>query len=75
MYEMFSAYTGEGFSYWYLNTSQSKNIAAAVADYGVSINENIPSNLLLNVRVVGYVNKNMVISSGRGTPESPYMLK
>ena len=75
MYEMFSAHSGEGFSYWYLNTSQKENIAAAVADYGLCINEDMPSSVQLRVRVVGYVNKNMVVSSGRGTPDSPFVLK
>ena len=57
------------------NTSQKENIAAAVADYGLCINEDMPSSVQLRVRVVGYVNKNMVVSSGRGTPDSPFVLK
>ena len=59
----------------YLNTSQKEDVAAAVADFGVSVNEEVPSGLRLRVRVVGFVNKNMVVSSGRGTPEAPYKLK
>ncbi len=75
MYEIFSGYPGEGFSYWYLNTSQKEKVAAAVADYGICVNEDTPDGIEFMVRVVGFVNKNMVISSGRGTPENPYKLK
>ena len=75
MYEMFSAYTGKGYSYWCLNSSKKENVGAAILDFGSAINSDIPSGLRFKVRVVGYVNKNMVISSGGGTPEAPYMLK
>ena len=75
MYEIFSAHSGSGFSYWLLNTSEKENTAAAISDLGVCINEEMPSTKMLSVRVVGFVNKNMVISSGRGTPDSPYVLK
>lgn len=75
MYELFSAHPGEGYSYWLINTSKTENKVAAVSDLGVCINEDMPKGKMLSVRVVGFVNKNMVISSGRGTPDSPYMLK
>lgn len=74
MYELFSASSG-GFSYWYSNTSEKEDIAAAVADYGICINEKMSNSMALNVRLVGFINKSVVISSGDGTSVSPYMLK
>ena len=75
MYELFSASSSGSFSYWYSNTSEKEDIAAAVADYGICINEKMSNSKALNVRLVGFINKSVVISSGDGTSSSPYMLK
>ena len=75
MYEIFSAHPDDGYSFWYLNTSKSEDEIAAVADIGVCINESVPNGKKFSVRVVGFVNKDVVISSGRGTHDKPYKLK
>ena len=78
MYEMFSAQPQNVGcdSYWMLNTSKSnKRIAAAMYDIGVPINESIELYETLNTRVVGYLKKDTVISSGDGTITVPYIIK
>ncbi len=80
MYELFSAQTkniiGEySKSYWLINSSNGKRIAGAITDIGVPINEPIESYDSLGVRVVGYLKKDITISSGKGTEVSPYRIK
>ncbi len=79
MYEIFSAQTTmhlSPLSYWLKNTSKSKKrLTGAITDIGVPINESIPDYLSLHMRVVGYLKKGTVISSGLGTFESPYIIK
>ena len=79
MYEIFSAQVEmhlSSLSYWLKNTSKSKNrLTGAITDIGVPCNESLPDYLQFHVRVVGYLKKSTVISSGLGTFESPYVLK
>ena len=77
MYEMFSAQpqNGDTRSYWYKNTSQKENVAAAVYDIGVPSNEKTFGDLKLSVRVVAYMKKGTTISSGEGTIDEPYIIK
>ena len=79
MYEIFSAQTEmhlASLSYWLKNTSKSKNrVGAAITDIGVPYNETIPDYMSLNIRVVAYMKKGSIISSGLGTFESPYIIK
>ena len=78
MYEMFSAIPKREFvyaSYWYLNTSKGNRVAAVVMDGGVPVNEKIGDYDKFGMRVVGYLKKDSVISSGDGTINSPYIVK
>ena len=77
MYEMFSAQP-QNFdtnSYWMCNTSNGERITGAMYDIGVPINERIESFTELQIRFVGYLKKDTVISSGNGTLDKPYILK
>ena len=75
---MFSAIPKREFvyaSYWYLNTSKGNRVAAVVMDGGVPVNEKIGDYDKFGMRVVGYLKKDSVISSGDGTINSPYIVK
>ena len=78
MYDMFSAkpqkldYSG---SYWLVNSSKKERFTGAVSDIGVVHNNvKIPNTANLRIRVVGYLKKNIIISSGKGTLDRPYKL-
>ena len=78
MFEMFSAMPlrqSNCSSYWYINSSKAKRITGAVSSIGVPLNQEIPIYLESNIRVVGFLKKGTVISSGKGTFESPYKIK
>jgi hypothetical protein len=80
MFEMFSAQTNNllghsSGSYWYLNTSKTSNVCGAVTDIGVPVNGTIDDYYKFGIRVVGYFKKSILISSGKGTAESPYIIK
>ena len=77
MYEMFSAQPQnyKCTSYWMLNTSEAERIGAAVYNIGVPINIKIDSTIKFNIRVVGFIKNNTIISSGDGTVEKPYIIK
>ena len=77
MYEMFSTFSHDApcDSYWLKNTSNKKDIIAAIYPAGVPINEKITTPEKFGIRVVGYLKKDTVISSGDGTVTSPYKVK
>ena len=80
MYDMFSAQTfASGYSahsYWLCDTApNAERVAGAITDIGVPVNQMIPYYEQFGIRVVGFLKKNTVISSGKGTFESPYKLK
>ena len=80
MYDMFSAqvvsYPRKSYSYWLLNSSTSKKrYAAAITNIGVPVNETFPDYTKFGVRVVAFIKKDTVISSGEGTYSDPYKLK
>ena len=79
MYEMFSAQTNlyghVSSSYWYLNSSNGKRIAGAVTDIGVPLNEEVSRYFAMGVRPCAYVKQNVVVTSGTGTHENPYIVK
>ena len=77
MYEMFSAQPSNisTRSYWMLNTSNGKRITGAVFDIGVPINDSIEPYKELGIRVVGYLKKDVVVTSGNGTLDSPYIIR
>ena len=78
MFEMFAAqpqrdsYCG---SFWTKNASQGERMIGAIYNIGVPLNQEIPMYMPLGVRVVGYLKKDTVVSSGDGTFESPYVIK
>ena len=80
MYDLFSAQVQNlvgvhSQSYWLINSSQGKRIGGAITDIGVPLNEPIPDYYESGVRVVGYLKKDITISSGKGTENSPYRIK
>ena len=80
MYDMFSAISRENpgtlsYSYWLTNSIDGIRYEAALTDIGVPINGEIGNYNQYGIRVVGYVNSNKIISSGKGTYENPYVLK
>ena len=77
MYEMFAAQPQNLSvrSYWMTNSSKKVGRVAAVFDIGVPINEQLNTYEQAGIRVVGYLKKDMVISSGKGTIDSPYIVK
>ena len=62
-------------SYWLINTSKADRTTGAISLIGVPLNQTIPLYLNSYVRVVGFLKKGTVISSGLGTFESPYIVK
>ena len=79
MYEMFSAQTNlyghVSHSYWLLNTSKKDFTVAAITDIGVPINDEYIPFESFGVRVCSYLKKGIVVTSGSGTHEEPYMIK
>ena len=78
MYEMFSTMPyrdSNCASYWYINSSKAKRITGAISTIGVPLNQEIPIYLESSIRIVGFLKKDTVISSGDGTFESPYKIK
>lgn len=79
MYELFSAQTqihSNSMSYWLKNMSMSKDRrTGAITDIGVPYDEYISDYLQFHVRIVAYMKKGSVISSGLGTFENPYVIK
>ena len=77
MYEIFSAQpqNTKCSSYWMMNSSNGKRIAAVVYDIGSVENEAIGEYDEFGIRVVGYLKKDSTISSGNGTSSSPYIVK
>lgn len=76
MYEMFSAQSaiGSRYSYWLLNSSQNPKKIAAIENEGIPVNGDVDYSSF-GIRVVGYLKKGTVISSGDGTFVSPYTIK
>ncbi len=77
MYEMFGAQpqSVSARSYWMKNTSQTKDIGAAMFPLGVPINGKIEVNTELGIRIVAFMKKGTTISSGEGTENNPYIIK
>ncbi len=78
MYEMFAAQPqryGSCFSYWLINSSQAKRTTGVVYLIGVPLNEQVPYNVSMYIRIAGYLKKGTVITSGDGTYRSPYIIK
>ena len=73
MYDMFSAHIGS--SSWLVNSSKQERVHGAVHDTGIPKMEEVGYYEKFGVRLVGYVKNNIIISSGKGTISSPYILK
>ena len=80
-YEMFSAQFNKrdsynSHSYWLLNTSNSKNrYLGMISDTGCYINGKIDNYESIGIRVVGFIKKGTIITSGNGSYENPYKIK
>ena len=78
MYEMFSAQPrreSTSLSYWLVNSSKAKRTTGMIYTMGVPINEEIPAFEKANVRIVAYLGHKTTIVNGKGTYESPYLIK
>ena len=77
MYEMFSAQpqNNDCSSYWLINSSKQDNIVGGLAIYGTPLNGKTYNDTKLKVRIVAFVKKGTVISSGDGTVNKPYIIK
>ena len=75
MYDIFSAAVpDENYSYWLKNSSQELRVKYVVSDIGVVYYGVVPDDMEANIRVVGYLNKDVKILSGKGTFDSPYKI-
>ena len=55
-------------------SSNADRVTGAITGIGVPLNEVAQPYLGYGVRVVAYLKKDVVISSGKGTIESPYKI-
>ena len=63
------------YSYWLINTSKGDRVTGAISLIGVPLNQRIPLYMNSYVRVVGYLKKGTVVSSGSGSYHDPYFIK
>lgn len=78
MYEIFSAglpYASGGNSYWMTNSTSDGSRPAVISEVSAVINEEISNTSYFGIRPVGYLKEDIVISSGKGTEELPYIIK
>ena len=78
MYDLFSAgmmETSGGYSYWLTNSTSDGKKSGVVSDNASIINEELSNASLFGVRLVGYLNKDVTINSGKGTYKKPYIVK
>lgn len=77
MYEMFSAkpQNDDTSSYWLINSSKTKERAGGILVLGTPLNGETYADAELKVRIVAFVKKGTVISSGDGTVDRPYIIK
>ena len=78
MYDLFS--TGDismmgGVSFWMTNSTSDGEFAAVVSENGSVLNEVITNNSSFGVRLVGYLKEDVLINSGKGTEQYPYIIK
>ena len=78
MYEMFSTFNEEKDEtmqgHWLINSSKEKYMTGAMTDVGVVLNEKTGVYSRYAVRPVGYLKKNIIITSGKGTRDNPYVI-
>ena len=76
MYEMFSAFVYRNDSmqsYWFINSSKTQYKKAMITDIGVVVTD-IRDYEKYGVRVVGNLNKSVLITKGDGTYSNPYVI-
>ena len=73
MYDMYAAQIGN--SFWLVNSSKEERVHGAVHDTGIPKMEEVSYYEKFGIRLVGYIKDNVIISSGNGTIDSPYVLK
>ena len=75
MYDLYTAQNNSLLSgYWLLNSSQSQDVVYMISPIGAVYNTGVPDSNTAGIRVIGYLNKNCKIVSGKGTEERPYKL-
>lgn len=75
MYDLYTAKnSGNLISYWLMNSSQKEDIEYMVSEIGVVYYDVIYDTNKAGTRVVGYLDKNCKIVSGKGTKEKPYKI-
>lgn len=72
MFDLYSANTTSGVSTWYQETSSKKNYINS-ATFGI-VSSEFDSTETNGIRLVGYLNKDVVIKSGSGTSIDPFTL-
>ena len=72
MFDLYSANLTSGVSTWYQETS-TKKLYINSASVGI-VSTSFDSEELNGIRLVGYLNKSIVIKGGTGTKEDPYTL-
>lgn len=77
MFEMFSAQpqNNDCSSYWLVNSSKEDNTVGGLLLFGTPLNGKTYIDANLNIRIVAFVKKGTVISSGNGTVDKPYIIK
>ena len=78
MYEIFSAglsYSSAGNSYWMTNSTSDGKRPAVMSEVSSIINEEISNTSYFGIRPVGYLKKDVIINSGKGTESKPYIIK
>ena len=77
MYEMFSATTDDPAisSYWFINSTESDVENPGMSEIGAVMYGEASTYYNYGIRPVAYFNKNVVINSGKGTKNVPYVIK
>ena len=77
MYEMFSATTDDSSisSYWFINSTESDLENPGMSEIGAVMYGDASTYYNYGIRPVAYFNKNVVINSGKGTKNVPYIIK
>lgn len=77
MYEMFSAFVYDNDSmqsYWFINSSKTKFVKGTITDIGVVFDNDVSDYLPIGIRVVGNLDKKVMIMKGNGTKSDPYII-
>lgn len=76
--DMYDLYTAKNskllINYWFMNSSQQEDITYMISAIGVIYYNGVPDTNTAGTRVIGYLDKNCKIVSGKGTEERPYKI-